>query len=295
MKVLGAVPLEAKNLARRSERHHQLDRLVETRADGDRLVAAVKRDIGVPGAVEDVRGGVSVRHRERARAAGWFVVLVGAADDLLDDLLRPVDPFVVRAPAPDDHDQPTARRQRFPHVAQRNDRAREEHRPEAGERHLVRSPRYVLLDVGDLEARVADPGVGGVLAGGVDEPGRGVDADRLAVWSDELGDPLGRVAESAADVEHRLTAARRVQRERPLAVRAEPHRHDVAELDEPVIEGSVPGDDRLSVRARRMRERCHLECLSGGEGVKDVERVLGDAGNGAETGVGGELADLALR
>ena len=75
---------------------------------------------------------------------------------------------------------------------------------------------------------------------------------------DEVGDPLSRVAEPAAAVEHVVTLARRVARERRLAVVAQPRDDDVAVLDLDVEERAVPGLGRLEVvldYADRVRHR----------------------------------------
>src|SRR3954462_8715763 len=63
----------------------------------------------------------------------------------------------------------------------------------------------------------------------------------------ELRDPLRRVAEAAADVEHALPRTRREQAQRGFAVLAEARYEDLAELDEAVEERAVPGDGGLFV------------------------------------------------
>jgi hypothetical protein len=204
--VCGAVTLEPEDLAGGAECHQELDRLVDVLADGDRLVAAVKRDVRVAGGLEDGGGGVGVGHRERPWSAGWLVVFLGPGGDLLDDRLGAVDPVVVDSASPDHHHERAARREREADVAQRYDRVGEEHGAEAGEGHLVRPSWNDLLNIGDFERGVLDAGLFGFLACGVDEPPGGVDTDRFAFRPDEGSESLGGVAETAADVQHALAA-----------------------------------------------------------------------------------------
>src|SRR4051794_39884296 len=240
-------PLEPQDLARRPERHYELERLLDVAADEDRDVAAVQRDVLIAGELEDVAGRVRAGHRERSRATGGLVVLLRPLDDLLGDHLRAVQPVVVLAPAPDDHHEAPTRHQRLPDVAHRCTRVAEEHRSHAREGHVVGAAEGVRLDVGPLEARVGDAQPGRLAPRGLDELRSGVHADRLTLCAHQPGDPLRRVAEPAADVDDALAPLRRVQRQPRLAVRAETGGDDLAKLHKTVIERPIPRLDRLIV------------------------------------------------
>ena len=275
MQVRRAVARQPQQLAGRAERLDELDRLVDVAPDQDRAVAALETDVAEARVQEHVARGVGVRHRERAGPAGRLVVLLGPLDDLLHDLLRAVEPPIVDPLAPDDHRELAAGLERGVDVAERGDRVGEEHRPEAGERAVeVPLERKRLLDVGAQELGVAHPGLRRLGDRGLDEARRRVDADRLAVGADELRDPLGGVAEAAADVEDLLAGLRRVQPQRLLAVDREAAGDDVAVADEAVEERSVPGGDRLCVDAAApVGSRGHCATLR--FRPPEVERVSG--------------------
>ena len=202
-----------------------------------------------PACEQHVARRVGARHRERAGAAGRLVVLLGARDELLDDLLRAVQPLVVDPLPPHDHHELGARHERAADVAQRGDRVVEEHRPEARERAVERAvEREALLDVGDGEVRVRD--ARRILDRGLDEARRGVDPDRLALRADQLGDLPRAVTEAAADVEHALAGLRRMQPQRLVAVARQAGREEVLEAHEALEQRAVPRGDRLRVDAR---------------------------------------------
>jgi hypothetical protein len=91
----------------------------------------------------------------------------------------------------------------------------------------------------------------------IDESAGGIDADGFAARSDEPSDGLGGVAEAAADVEDPLAGLWRVPPQGLRAVGAEAGGDDVAELDEAVVEGAVPGGDRLGVGVGCLNDGCH--------------------------------------
>src|SRR5258705_8612363 len=61
---------EAKHLARRAQRHVELDRVVEVPADLERQVAALQRDLLEAGDLELLADRVGICHRKRARPTG---------------------------------------------------------------------------------------------------------------------------------------------------------------------------------------------------------------------------------
>ena len=69
--------------------------------------------------------------------------------------------------------------------------------------------------------------------------GASVDAHHLAVGTDHARDPLRRIAEAAADVEHPLSGPRRHEAQRLLAVGAQPSRHDRAKSREALVQRPV--------------------------------------------------------
>ena len=89
---------------------------------------------------------------------------------------------------------------------------------------------------------------GSRFAGVLDEPRRRVDADGSATWRDQCRQPLGRVAEAAADVEHALARTRAEQLDGRAAVRREAPFDQLLKAQEAVEERPVPGLDRLLVR-----------------------------------------------
>ena len=104
-----------------------------------------------------------------------------------------------------------------------------------------------------------DPRFGGLAAGVLDEARRGVGAEREALRADELRQPLGRLAEPAADVDAAPALGRRKAFEDllgDLVQRADEH---LAILLPPLVENGVPGAHRLLVgerhRARGLIER----------------------------------------
>jgi hypothetical protein len=260
VQVGGPVAGYAEQLSRRAQRHHQVDRLIQVVAHHDRQVAAAETHVHEPSVQEDVAGGVGVGHRERPGTAGGLVVLLGTGDHRLHDLLGAVDPLVVDSLPPHDHDQLPAGHQRLADVAQRRHRVGEEHRPEARERHVEAVVERRRLHVGDQEARVGHAGLGGLGARGLDEPLRGIHAHGLALGPHQPGDPLGRVAEPAPDVQHPLAGQRREELQRLLAVGAQPRGHDLPEPHEALVQRPVPGRDRLGVGPRTPARlgRAHL-------------------------------------
>ena len=162
------------------------DRLVDVAADRDRQIAAMQRDVGVPGGDQDAARRVGACHRERARPAGRLVVLLGPGHEALDDLLRPVHPVVLDLRAPDDHHEPAAGHERAADVAQRRDGVREEHGAEARERHVVRPAERRGLHVRDREAHVRrrrSAAASSMLAS--TKRGRDVDPEHRSLRSDE--------------------------------------------------------------------------------------------------------------
>ncbi len=73
---------------------------------------------------------------------------------------------------------------------------------------VVGPAEIVALHVGREEARVPDDGCCGILFGRLYEVFRTIDADRMAIQSDQLGNLDRAVAEPAADVEHPVTGAK---------------------------------------------------------------------------------------
>src|SRR5207244_3324062 len=122
---------------------------------------------------------------------------------------------------------------------------------EPREGHVVGAAEVVDLDVRHLEGRVRHAHLGGLLARGLDEARRGVDADSRPGRTHDPGDSLRRVAEAAADVEHALPRLRRIEGKGRLAVDAEPRRDDLSEADETVVQRAVPCPYRLGVRGVR--------------------------------------------
>src|SRR6185437_5959784 len=227
-----------------------LKRFIEVFADRDRDITALKRDVGEARETQDLTRGVGVGHRERTRAARRLVVLVGSLYYALDDRLGAVQPVVVDAPSPHDHQELSARYQGLAYVAHRRDRACEEHRAEARECDIETSLAVEpFLNVGHEEACVENLGFLGLADGVLDEAGRRVDAHGLAVGSHEPGDPLGGVAKATAYVEHSLPRRGRMQAQCLLAVGAEPRRHGLAEAHEALIQRPVPRANRLLVYA----------------------------------------------
>ena len=109
------------------------------------------------------------------------------------------------------------------------------------------SPDDAVLDVRDEETRVLHPRLARLAHGVLDESRRRVHADGLALGAHELGEPLGGVAEPAADVQHALAGLRRVQAHRLLAVGSETGRDGLAKAHEALVERAVPGANRLLV------------------------------------------------
>ena len=197
-------PASADHLAGRADRGDELDRVVEVVADQDRDVAAAQLDLLEAGVEQDVAGRVGVGHRERAGAAGRLV-----------GLLRLLE-VVARRPAR----RGGASRCRAC-AARRPCRGG---RPGAAPRGRCASPRPGWRRTSSPSARrrsrsgprtrspgrratakltFSTPASSASLAR-LDEARRDVDAERLAPGADQPGDPLGRVAEAAADVEHPL-------------------------------------------------------------------------------------------
>ena len=129
---------ETDELAGGAERDRKLDRFVEVASDQDRDLGPFERDVSIAGGEQNVADGVGAGHREGSGAARRSVMGFGLRNQIPDHLFRFVEPGVVLAFAPDHHRELAARDQALCDVAQRLDRAREEHHPEAREREVVR-------------------------------------------------------------------------------------------------------------------------------------------------------------
>ena len=138
-----------------TNRHDEVDCLVEGRAGHEFEVAAGERDVREAGVDEDVARRIRARHGERTGAAGGLVVLLRLLDHALDDLLGPEDPEVVLAAAPDDHRQLAARNQSDLHTFRSAATGLMKNIVPMRENAMSYGPPSVIgLHVGDEEARV---------------------------------------------------------------------------------------------------------------------------------------------
>ena len=98
---LAVLAVEADQLGAGSDREQGVDRLVHVRAHEVVEVALVQLDLLEPGGLEDAAGGLGVAERERPGPAGVGLVLLGAREEPLDDLLglRPERALGLAAPA----------------------------------------------------------------------------------------------------------------------------------------------------------------------------------------------------
>jgi hypothetical protein len=103
------------------------------------------------------------------------------------------------------------------------------------------------LHVAGGEADVLEPGLGSLLNRQLDHPLRDVNPVGVAGAADYAGEPDGRVAEPAADVEHAVALAGRAGRQRRLPVVPQALGHDVAVLHPDVEQRAIPGLGRLEV------------------------------------------------
>src|SRR5207302_10305032 len=100
---------------------------------------------------------------------------------------------------------------------------------------------------GDRELDVLGPGLGGLATGIFDEPRRGIGPEREARRSDELSQPLGRLAEAAPDVDTAPALGWRKQPEDLLGdLRQRADEHLAVRLP-PFVEDRVPGTHRFLV------------------------------------------------
>ena len=283
--LVGALAPESQRGARRPHRQRVLDRAIEVGAHPHRQVAAGQADALEPGGEQPTADEVGVDHRERPRAGA---VVRGLRLEVPgDDELGPPGPAVVLLAPPDRGAEATARRHRGADVRECRDRIGEEHDPHPREDVVVGTAEVGDLGVGDDEAGVGDSGLLGLARGGLEERRRDVDADRLALGPDQLGQAPGRVAEAAADVENAVSGARWAQVDRGVAVGAEALGDDVAIGQEALEERPVPGLDRLRVGRRRLvahgRSAYPGRVEVSGPGLSRVE--AGHLGPGA---IGGE-------
>src|SRR5207253_6019560 len=173
----------------------------------------VQLDLIAPSGLENPASGLGVSEREWPGPAGVGHVLVRAREEPLNDLLglRPERAFGLAAPA--DLGQPAAGLERAADRAHSRNRCGEELRPHAREGVVVDGIPLSRLRIGGLERNVLDPRLDGLATGVLDEPRRGIGAERESPRSDELSQLLSRLAETAPDVDAAPTLGRRTELE----------------------------------------------------------------------------------
>ena len=108
------------------------------------------------------------------------------------------------------------------------------------------------MRVGDFEANVLgrDPGLGRLKPRVLDKPWRGVRPEGEAVRADQLGQPLRRLAEAAADVDAATARRRREAIKEVLGDLRQGPDEDLAVLLPAFVEDRVPGPHGLLVGRR---------------------------------------------
>ena len=105
----------------------------------------------------------------------------------------------------------------------------------------------IQLHIGHEIASVGHAGRGRLGRSRLDEPGSSVDAHRLPTRSHEGRDLQRGIAKPAADIQDVLSRLRREHIEGGIAVHSQPVAQNLAKLNEPVEQRTVPGIDRLDV------------------------------------------------
>src|SRR5450759_5115905 len=262
---LTVIAVEADQLGAGSDREQGVDRLVHVRAHEVVEVALMQLDLVEPGGLENPAGGLGVTEREWPGPAGVGHVLVRAREEPLNDLLGLRPEWALGLAAPADLGEPAAGLERAADRAHSRNRCGEELRPHAREGVVVDGIPLSCLRIGGLERNVLDPRLDGLATRVLDEPRRGIGAEREASRADELSQLLSRLAEAAPDVDAAPTLGRRKELEDllgDLCQRA--HEHLAVRLP-PLIQDRVPCThrflvgDRHRTRALLLRHRPILQ------------------------------------
>ena len=191
--------------------------------------------------------------------------------------LGAVDPVVIELAPPDHCAEPAPGAKRAANVPQGLHRVREEHDTHPRERVVKGPGQFHHLDIAGEELDVLDPGLARLLDRGPDERLRDVDADDLALRTDQSGELLGRVAEAAADVQDPVSGVRRVGLHRGLAEVLQADDDQVAVLDETVEEHPAPGLGGFLVLSSDLA-RARDDDLLHGAMVRGTAQLLGIGG-----------------